>query len=83
MQTLATYSTPAGERELVLVRVPDADPPLTLLDVAVGIYAEDQDALVIDSELHTLPEAKALADDYLDRAGILRAPAERYSPWDY
>ena len=82
MRTLATYTTPAGDRELVLVRVPDAEPPLALLDVAVGTYAADPDALVVDRELHTLSEAQALADDYLARAGIRQAPAERCSPWD-
>jgi len=79
MQTVATYTTPGRER--VLVRVRDADPPLTLLDVAVGIYAEDQHTLVIENLLHSLSEATALADDYLERAGMLQAPAERYSPW--
>lgn len=83
MQTLATYSTPAGERELVLVCVPDATPPLMLFDVAADVRAaEDADARIVEDELFTPDEARALVTDYLQHNGHSTAPAEPVSPWE-
>lgn len=80
MQILATYSSPAGDRELVLVRVPDTTPPLTLLDVAADVRAaDDADAQVIDDDLFTPEEARALVADYLEQNGLRRPPVDRAS----
>ena len=65
MDVLATYDTPAGPREIVLVRKPDGGRPFVLLDVAVNVYADGQDPLLVEDQLHSVDEALALTRDYL------------------
>ena len=82
MQTLATYGTPLGAREIVLVEVPDQPATFTLLDVLVGHGGADSDPRVIEHELRTTEEAHALVADYVVRAARAEWPAVDYMPWD-
>ena len=82
MQTLATYVTTLGAREVVLVEVPDQPATFTLLDVLVGHRGADADPRVIEHELRTTEEARALAADYVVRSARAAWPAVDYTPWD-
>ena len=61
--TLCRYTGPEGERELVLIAVPDEPVPLVLLDAATDPQTTD-DVIVVDDELTTLAEARMVAAGY-------------------
>lgn len=82
MTILATYATTTGERELVLIRMPEERPRFVLIDAESHVPLSDSDPRVVEDDLQSEVEARALAADYVRRAALAGAPATAYMPWD-
>ena len=76
MLSFMTYELPTGWRSLVLVEVPDAEHPFSVLDIPLADpLDEDSDLRVVAHELDDYFEAREVGHDHWLRSTALGRPA--------
>jgi hypothetical protein len=76
MLSLMTYDLPTGWRSLVLVELPDAEHPFSVLDIPLEEpLDEESDVRVVAHEIDDYFEARRIGHDYWLRSTQLGRPA--------
>ena len=77
MLSFMSYELPTGARSLVLVEVPDAERPFSVLDIPLADpLDEESDLRVVGHEIENYFRAREVAHDHYLRSTALGRPAD-------